>query len=211
MVLACLVLLIIYIARRHKIIALGSLWFLIGILPVLNIVPLTGLTIAERFLYLPSIGFALVLAGFLTTIKIVQLPEQLTKKVVFVFLLLIVGFNVFFTVLRNPVWHDEKKFFTTMVEQSPSSALAHHNLGYVLYREGNWIHAEAEYKKAIALNSMFPESHATLGDIFYKTGRLQEAIREYSTYLYLAPNASNRQQTLERNRILKSLLATDSQ
>lgn len=59
LILLCIIVLAVFAERRRKTIALGSIWFLIGILPVLNIIPLRGQVIAERFLYFPSAGLAL--------------------------------------------------------------------------------------------------------------------------------------------------------
>jgi hypothetical protein len=202
-ILVCLTLLITFVARRAKIIAFGILWFLAGILPVLNIVPLRGLVTAERFLYLPSAGLAVFVVGLLAFAR----NSNQGRSIIIWLILCFVGINnAIFTVLRNPVWHDEKRFFTRMVEQTPSSPLAHHNLGYVYYRDGDWTKAEAEYRKAIALNPTFPDAHATLGDILTKTGRYQEAIEEYTTYLNIFPTAPNRQKALERIEMLKILI-----
>ncbi len=49
--------------RRLWLMSVG--WFLVGLFPVLNIVPI-GAVVAERFLYLPSVGVALLLGHLLT-------------------------------------------------------------------------------------------------------------------------------------------------
>lgn len=177
---------VIAVRRRNYFFLLGYLWFLAAVLPVLNIIPLRGAVVAERFLYLPSAGFALMLADlFLAADLKWRVPARLI-------LLLIIAGNAYCTLKRNPVWHDEKTFFHCMAEQSPHSALARHNLGYAYYREGDLARAEAEYQKAIEINPLYPEPHATLGDVYYRTGRLPEALKEYETYLKLYPDAPNR-------------------
>ncbi len=192
------VVLIVLAARRSKIFAFGALWFCLGILPVLNIVPLRGQVIAERFLYLPSAGFALMLAGALGIIHKRQKPTRQSLQVlIWVLLAAVGGSNLIFTVSRNPVWHNEVTFFGRMVEQTPDSPLAHHNLGYVYYRGGDLEKAEREYRKAIDLNPAFPDSRATLGDVLARTGRYEQAVHQYRMYLNLYPDAPNRAKTLE--------------
>jgi len=195
---------LVLLARRSRLIAFGSLWFLVALLPVLNLVPLEGTTMADRFLYLPSAGFALVLTGLPEAAKgwrgsLMGWAFRATWAV-----LILIGINnAVFTVLRNPVWHDEIRFFTLLVKQVPSSCIAHHNLGYAYYREGNLMTAESEYRKALSLNPDYAESHATLGDVLVKTGRYQEAIAEYEAYLRLFPDGPNRGKAEERIQRLK--------
>jgi protein O-mannosyl-transferase len=197
------------LAWRNKWIALGSLWFFASLLPVLNLFPLEGATmLADHFLYLPSAGFALLVVALKERFDARRPPYGRWLSFGACAFLILVGLNnAIFTLVRNPVWHDEKRFFSRMVEQAPLSPLAHHNLGYVFYREGNWLYAETEYRTALALNPNYAEAHATLGDILTQTGRYKEAIQEYEAFLRDYPDAPNREQTEERIRKLKALLS----
>jgi hypothetical protein len=200
-----------FAVRRNKLIAFGALWFFFGILPVLNIIPLRGQVIAERFLYFPSAGLALMLAGTVGILRKRQKDTRQPLQIMIWTLLAAVGINnVVFTVLRNPVWHGEERFFGRMVEQTPDSPMAHHNLGYVYYRQGNFDKAEREYRKAIELNPAFPDSRATLGDVLARTGRYEQAIHEYRMYLRLYPDAPNRTKTLQVIDMLMEQIAADS-
>jgi tetratricopeptide (TPR) repeat protein len=195
------------LSRRSRLVGLGSLWFLAALLPVMNLLPLEGPLMADRFLYLPSCGFALLLVGVPEAVdKWGGRRGSLAGRGLWVVLLAIGLANGVFTVLRNPVWKDEMALFTRCVEQSPGSALARNNLGYAYYREGDWQRAEQEYRRAIALSPGFADPHATLGDILSKTGRYAEAVREYEAYLQYNPGALNRAQALEAIRRLKILL-----
>lgn len=192
--------------RKQRQIVFGGLWFLIGLLPVMNIFPLSGIPVAERFLYFPSIGIAILLTGLLPTNEIVLKASDLKNFIIKVILLSIIINNIIFSFKRVPVWRKEEIFFKTMVAQNPKSPLAHHNLGHYYYRQGNWKKAEEEYKNAITINPYFPAPHASLGDIYTRTGRYQEAINEYDIYLRLLPNAPNRMATISRIKELQNLL-----
>lgn len=187
--------------RRNYFFLLGYLWFLAAVLPVLNIIPLRGAVFAERFLYLPSAGFALMLADLINS---VDLKRRVPARLM---LLLIMAVNAYCTLKRNPVWHDEKTFFHRMAEQSPHSALARHNLGYAYYRDGDLARAETEYRQAIKINPLYPEPHASLGDVYYRTGRLAEALKEYEIYLMLYPDAPNRRSAQQRMANIRAQLS----
>ena len=159
---------------------------------------------ADRFLYLPSAGFALLLIGLPDVVSGFKAPLRgWALRGVWLILILIGANNAVFTVLRNPVWHDEIRFFALLIKQVPNSCIAHHNLGYAYYREGDLMTAESEYRKALSLNPDYAESHANLGDVLVKTGRYREAIAEYEAYLRLFPDAPNRGKAEERIQRLK--------
>ncbi len=204
-VLAIIIFIVVCVTKKWQI-RFGILWFFIGLLPVINIFPLSGVPVAERFLYFPSIGLAILLTGLIASdgsmIKKINLKDFVIRIIIF----LIAIINIVFTFIRIPAWRDEETFFKTMIAQNQKSPLAHHNLGYYYYRQGDWHRAEIEFKKAITLNPYFPAPHASLGDIYTRTGRYQEAINEYNNYLRLLPGAPNRMATISRIKELQNLL-----
>ena len=191
------------LARRSKPVAFGSLWFMAAILPVMNLLPLEGTLMADRFLYLPSAGFALLLADI--SIWAWNFKKR-TSRVILTILILIGVNNVVFTLLRNPVWHNGLSFFSSLAKQNPMSCTAHHNLGSVYFREGDLTKAEQEYRQAIALNPKIAQSHAMLGDVLYHNGNYAEAIQEYLTYLELFPECSNRDEIVGRIQRIELLI-----
>lgn len=204
-VLTIIIFIIVFVTKKWQI-RFGSLWFIIGLVPVMNIFPLSGIPVAERFLYFPSIGMAILLTGLISTNGIFVKKMDIKDSVIKFILLLIVIINIIFTFIRVPVWRDEETFFKTMIAQNQKSPLAHHNLGYYYYRKGDWNRAEIEFKKAVLLNPYFPAPYASLGDIYTRTGRYQEAINEYNNYLRLLPDAPNRMATISRIKELQNLL-----
>lgn len=103
--------------KRHPA-AFGMWWFFINLFLVSNIVVTVGTTMAERFMYLPSLGliFSLVILLNEAGKRIGQ--KHLTVGVVGVLTLL---FAVR-TVVRNPVWKNNLTLFTTDAYNSPNSA-----------------------------------------------------------------------------------------
>jgi tetratricopeptide (TPR) repeat protein len=74
-----------------------------------------------------------------------------------------------------------------LVRQSPDSAEAHNFLGIVLRRTGRVDEAIAEYKKAISLQTRFPQPHYNLGIAYMKKELFNEAVNEYEKALKLYP------------------------
>ena len=113
---ACLVLwavlLVLAWRRQRRLEAYGLGWIAIAFLPVSNLLFSTGVLLAERTLYLPSVGLALAAGTALARLP----PERL--RVVLVAVVLAGGIR---SGLRTPVWHDDFSVTQSILEDSPNS------------------------------------------------------------------------------------------
>ena len=120
--------------RKKSIIAFGILFFLITLAPVSNIFFLGGSTMAERFMYIPSLGFCICLTYFLIkltkTESIKSRFKNLSKffsfnsALFFLYLGIIVLYS-FKTFSRNKDWKDNITIFGHDVQISENSVTAH--------------------------------------------------------------------------------------
>jgi protein O-mannosyl-transferase len=114
--LACLVLwavlLVLAWRRQRRLEAYGLGWIAIAFLPVSNLLFSTGVLLAERTLYLPSVGLALAAGTALA-----RLPPQ-RLRIVLVVIVLAGGIR---SGLRTPVWHDDFSVTQSILEDSPNS------------------------------------------------------------------------------------------
>ena len=113
---ACLVLwavlLLLAWRRQRRLEAYGLGWIAIAFLPVSNLLFSTGVLLAERTLYLPSVGLALAAGTALARLP----PERL--RVVLVAVVVAGGIR---SGLRTPVWHDDFSVTQSILEDSPNS------------------------------------------------------------------------------------------
>ena len=98
--------------RQRRVEAFGLGWIALAFLPVSNLLFSTGVLIAERTLYLPSIGLALAAGAALA-----RLPEQ-RLRVALVLIVLAGGLRA---ALRTPVWHDDFAVTHSILTDSPNS------------------------------------------------------------------------------------------
>ncbi|MFN2572302.1 MAG: hypothetical protein ABR537_11955, partial [Gemmatimonadales bacterium] len=114
--LACLALwvalLVLAWRRGRRLQAFGLGWMAIAFLPVSNLFFSTGVLLAERTLYLPSVGFALAAGAALG-----RLPERRLRLVL---TLLVVAAGIR-SALRTPVWRDDFAVTRSILEDSPES------------------------------------------------------------------------------------------
>jgi tetratricopeptide (TPR) repeat protein len=119
------------IFKRNKY-AYAVVWFVVPLSIVSNIFVQVGTFMNERFIYISSIGFCMVLADFL----IYHLPKWLKQQslyrgVVAVFVLVLLSLYGVDTVARNKAWYDDFTLSTTDVKTSPESAKANYDAARV--------------------------------------------------------------------------------
>ena len=156
----------IFLWPRERLVAVGIAWFGIAILPVTNLLIPTGVLLAERTLYLPSVGLAFVAAGAASWVA----REHRTSQGMFLVATAILcgGFMVR-TALRNPSWMSTFTMLTTLGEEHPESLMAIKARAQGLDRVGEYEEADRYYQTALELA---PEGYSLLVDVarFYGRG-----------------------------------------
>ncbi len=167
------------------------LWFFVTLIPVYNIVPFKAV-MAERFLYLPLIGFA-ALFGIL--FSKVNTAERIAPPVKYCLVSILVSVMVAYGMLsisRNIEWRDEISFYTREAALSQSHPKAHYNLGYVYAKKASeaagsdkqtagayYSLAIEEFKRAIALKPDSQVCYYALGNAYNALGRHDLAIKNF--------------------------------
>jgi tetratricopeptide (TPR) repeat protein len=131
------------LVRTAGIAAFGLTWFILAILPTANFFFLSGVILAERTLYLPSVGLA-VATGWLVA-------EMATKRPRAAWALLVVALALASvrTWTRTPIWKDNPTFFATLVREAPHAGRSQWILGDSFLRAGNTSQALVAYRLAI--------------------------------------------------------------
>ncbi|CAG5119028.1 unnamed protein product [Candidula unifasciata] len=147
-------------------------------LPASNLFFRVGFVVAERVLYIPSMGYCLLVTqGFLTLRS--RLPG-LRSLLMLLYLLLLLALATR-TLDRNQVWQSRHSLFWSGVRTLPHNDKIHYNLANLLKDEGNITEAEKHYKEAIALNPGFASYHLNLGTLLNNNSQArhhyQEALR----------------------------------
>jgi tetratricopeptide (TPR) repeat protein len=157
------------------------LLILFPLLPVLYIPSLSENVFAERYLYLPSVGFVILLSYVFVEIDKYRKAWPLSAAIIITILVLYSAG----TVKRNPAWFDEYTFWTDTVKKAPQSSQAHNNLGNVYYKNGLGEQAIIEYQEALRIKPDNQEALYNLGTVYHHKGMLDEAIGFYKKAIQL--------------------------
>lgn len=171
--------------KRSKVTVFGVSWFFITLLPVSNIIPFQTL-MAERYLYLPSMGFCLLLAVMVDwTYQRLEEDKQIIPMAFLVFVLIFYSAT---TIDRNSDWRDDLSLWTQTIKTNPSNYAAHLNLGSAYGADGAYEEALIEFERALELAPDNPLVHNGLGIIYHRKGSYELATVEYKRALQLTNN-----------------------
>jgi tetratricopeptide (TPR) repeat protein len=103
---------------------------------------------AERYLYLPSFGFCLLVV-LLASVAIQRLPAKMQVPLAALALGAVVLALCWTTIVRNPDWHDDATLFRQTLLRSPNAPFVHFMVAST--NDDNLAEAELHYRKAIEL------------------------------------------------------------
>ena len=142
---------------------IGVLWIGVMLLPVANVVFLSGVLLSERSLYLPSMGFALAF-GWCATWLLQRRPGWAVAIVV-----IVVGLMAGKSIDRTRTWRNTDTVVQTLRREHPESGRAQWVLGNELFAEGRPQAALRAFAYAIGtLDSDYP----VLVDLGTQLGRV---------------------------------------
>lgn len=144
---------IIVSGRRTKKIIFGSAFFMITILPILQLVPVGTVYVADRYAYIPSIGIFFILgAGFAWLLRSDLYARFKAMRFAIAFLsALLVGTLSVMTWNRCKVWKNTGTLFQDVIKQYPNNRLSYLKVANFSTERGDLDEAEKYYKKALDL------------------------------------------------------------
>lgn len=160
-------------------------WILIAIFPVSNIISIVSRPVAEQRLYIPSLGFCLLL-GILFSAAMTLNNGIRTAAYVVVCLLALSYTSL--TVLRNRDWKDSFTFWSRIVRQNPYAAVGHYNLALDYFKAGDSFTSLEEIKKTLALDNRFYLAFHHIGFILQQQQRYDEAKEYYKKSIKIRPD-----------------------
>ena len=189
LVVLALVIYSLFALKKQSAVSFGIWWFFITLFPVYNLIQIYN-PFAERYLYIPLLGFCLVISILL---------EALLSRISFsragilrVFIVAcVVGACSVITMNRNRDWRDSYSLWTQTLEVEPDSFRAHGNLARVYQNKGMIDASMREVKKTLELNPNDFKAYYNMGVILGEQGIVAEAISAYQKTIAMNPRFKN--------------------
>ena len=175
--------------QKRDVVSFGLAFFLITLSIVSNIVFPVGTNMAERFIFMPSVGFCLVLA--------VILVKYLKNYAIYT----AIGIAIFFgikTFTRNFDWKDNYTIFTTDVNVSQNSAKLQCSAGGAMIEKAatetnptlkkeQLNAAIGHLRRSLEIHPTYKNPYLLMGNAYIYLENFEKAIEEYQNGLKLDP------------------------
>ncbi|KAF3859080.1 hypothetical protein F7725_021479 [Dissostichus mawsoni] len=176
----------------------GMLFLMFPFIPASNLFFRVGFVVAERVLYMPSMGYCILVAHGLG--RLCSLVGRLGTTVLSVSLLLLLLLFSWKTVQQNNVWRSREALFRSGIQTLPHNAKVHYN--YANFLKDNSRHQEAIHHYTTALR-LYPRHASAMNNLGTLTRDPEEAERYYRKAL--ATNPQHNRALFNLGNLLKSL------
>ena len=171
--------------KRAPYLAVGWLWFLGMLVPVIGLVQVGGAALADRYTYLPATGtFLAVTFGALALAERFRFPKMILPAAA----VLILGACLVLTEKQLRCWRDSETLFTRALAVTKDNDIARVNLGVAFEQQGKSVEALAEYREAARLAPTRFQIHNNLGNLLDALGQPDAALPEYREAIRLKPD-----------------------
>jgi Tfp pilus assembly protein PilF len=162
-----------YLNRPY--LAVGWLWYLVTLLPVIGIIQTGSQARADRYTYIPMIGLSIAVVWALAELLAPRpkLAAALAAAVTAACLAL--------TWIQVQYWHDSIALYQHAIAVVPDNYLAHFNQASALDAEGKTDEAIAQLREAVRVRPLYVPARAELGQLLARQGHPDEALSELRT------------------------------
>ena len=175
---------VIILARRLPWLAVGWLWFLGTLVPVIGIIQSGALAMADRYTYIPVVGLFIVVAWgvneILNATGIGVTARWLCAACVVAVLSTV-------TRMQLQYWQNTTALFAHAIENTADNDIAQTVLGVALANQHRYDEAIEHYSEALRIQPRSPKAWNNLGLSLVATHRMEEGINAYRNALHLEP------------------------
>ncbi|XP_067950697.1 protein O-mannosyl-transferase Tmtc3-like [Watersipora subatra] len=164
----------------------GIVFIIIPFLPASNLFFPVGFVIAERVLYIPSIGYCIIITAVFTYLYD-RVQTRSTRYLLVGSTLLLILAGAGRTLVRNQDWRSEYSLFSSALRFTQENAKVWNNVGHALEAEGNYTAALSYFSNAARVQPDDIGSHINVGRTLKQLGDNSRAELALNKALSLLP------------------------
>lgn len=179
--------------RTKPYVAVGWLWYLGTLVPVIGFVQVGVQAMADRYTYVPLIGIFIIIAwgvhDWVTKWRYRRIGLVATTTAILAILIITARLQVRY-------WSNSVTLFEHTLDVMVDNSVAHLNLGEALAEQGKINAAVIHYYEALRIKPGLVAPHLNLGVALKNEGKFNEAIDHFTTALRLKPDCAEAQYEL---------------
>ncbi len=162
-----------YRKRLSRLVIFGILFYVANLVFLVQIIPVGNALMADRYIYVSSIGFFLLVAlGLMRFIK--------NRNVFYIVVLVLISLYTFRSNQRVKVWNNSLDFWNDVITRDDHIPRAWNNRGVVKKDKGDNQGALSDFNRAIELMPEFHEAYNNQGIALFNLGRINESLASFT-------------------------------
>ena len=179
--------------RRWPYLAVGWLWFVGTLVPVIGLVQVGGQAMADRYTYVPLIGLSLLAVWGVSDLAQawrLSIYYLIAASAVVLFACTALSW------VQIGYWRNDEALWAHTVEVTSHNAVGHSCLGMACFVQGRFEEARREFEEARQIDPRSPMPPMDLGNVSWAQNRRDEALQWYRTAVELDSRTSMPHQAL---------------
>jgi len=168
--------------------AVGWLWYVGMLVPVIGLVQVGIQAMADRYTYMPMVGLSIALVWTVADFVEARRELRMAASAAAIVALVVLSVAAF---RQTEYWKTSRELFEHTLAVTQNNYIIQNNLGVILGREGDSKEAVALYRAALSTNPDYPEAHANLAHELLKSGQFDEAGQHLTQALALRPELAS--------------------
>ncbi len=170
--------------RRRRYLAVGWLWYLGTLVPVIGFVQVGAQSMADRYTYVPLIGLFVMVVWTLGDVAARWRHARIGTAA-------LAGVAIFGCMLATWIqvghWRNGITLFEHTLKVTKDNPVAHTNLGAALMEAGKEHEAIRQYREALRIDPDHANAHVNLGIVLMGQGEEEQAIAHYREAVRIRP------------------------
>jgi len=167
---------VIWQARRRRWLAVGWLWYLGTLVPVIGFVQVGTQAMSDRYTYVPIIGLFIIIAWALP--ELIK-PWRYKKIALAITAAAAIPAMMICTCRQVRHWRNSYTLFSHAVTVTKRNYVAHHGLGTALYKQGRYEDAISHYKQTLNIKPDHANAPGNIGLALLQLAEYDEAARQF--------------------------------
>jgi tetratricopeptide (TPR) repeat protein len=174
----------VYFARRRPYLLAGWLWYLGMLVPVIGLVQIGAMAMADRYTYLPMIGVSFAAVWGIADLVENRPALKYAASAAAFFALALMAAT---TWQELAFWKDSYTVYKRALAQTTGNFMIHNYLGEEYNRAHKYQQAADEFQKAIEIQPSYAMAHFNLGLSYVGLGQHGEAAEQFTKTVEINP------------------------